>query len=68
MVWGDTIIPHYTYKQVQTYIENMDGIERSKYLEIYNVANEEALILDCKRIADGSTKMVELIKKRRIRL
>lgn len=65
---GDTVIPHYTFKQLQTYIDNMDKIDRSRYSVIYNVANEEALILDCKRTANSSVEKVELIKKRRIRL
>lgn len=65
---GDTVIPHYTFKQLQTYIDNMDEIDRLRYSEIYNVSNEEALVLDCKRTANGSSEKVELLRKRRVRL
>lgn len=61
---SDIVIPHYTYKQLQNYIGNMTDEEIHKYKTIYNVSNDEALILDCKRVAGN----VEMIKKRRIRV
>lgn len=61
---SDVVIPHYTYKQLRNYIGNMTDEEIHKYKTIYNVSNEEALIMDCKRV-EGN---VEMIKKRRIRV
>lgn len=65
---GMTVIPHYAFDQLKTYISNMDEIDKSRYSEILNVANEEALILDCKRTMMRSTEVVELVKMRSIRL
>lgn len=65
---GLVVIPHYTYNQVQIYISNMEEIDKNRYLEVLNVANEETLILDCKRSVYEFSEVVELLRKRRIRL
>lgn len=38
--------------------------ETSSYKTIYNICNEEALVMECKRIGEN----VELVRKRRIRI
>lgn len=63
---SDTVIPHYTFAQLQTYIsEFMSSADIAKYMKIYNVSNEEALILDC--VCDESGNR-ELINHSRIRV
>lgn len=63
---ADTVIPHYTFAQLQTYIrEFMSPTDVAKYMKIYNVSNEEALILDC--VCDESGNR-ELINHLRIRV
>lgn len=61
---SDIVIPHYTYRELQNYINSMEEEQVVCYRTIYNVCNEEALVLDCKRVGNN----VELIKKRRIRV
>lgn len=61
---SDTVIPHYTYNQLQNYIKSMTEDETSSYKTIYNICNEEALVMECKRIGEN----VELVRKRRIRI
>lgn len=61
--FSDTVIPHYTYKQIQNYIGSLPDEEVGKYRTIYNIANDEVLILECQRIGQD----VHLLKKRRIR-
>lgn len=63
---SDTVIPHYSFTQLQTYIKDfMSPTDIAKYGIIYNVSNEEALILDC--ICDESGNR-ELGNHSRIRL
>lgn len=61
---SDIIIPHYTYKQVQCYISSLTEEEVKQYGRIYNVANDEVLVLDCKRTED----QVQMLNRRRIRI
>lgn len=61
---SDTVIPHYTFKQLQYYLAGLSDEEKSRYSNIYNISNEEAFILDCERTGEK----VELIKKKRIRM
>lgn len=61
---SDTVIPHYTFKQLKTYMAGVSGEERARYRNLYNICDDEALILDCKK----TEKAVELLKKRRIRV
>lgn len=61
---SDVVIPHYTYKQLQSYIGTLTDEEINNYRNLHNISNEEALIMDCKRKAEN----VEVIKKRRIRV
>lgn len=61
---ADTVIPHYTFKQLQNYADSLSKEEVCKYQTIYNVANDEVLILDCRRIEQD----VHLLKTRRIRV
>ena len=61
--FSDTVILHYTYKQIQNYIGSLPDEEVGKYRTIYNIANDEVLILECQRIGQD----VHLLKKRRIR-
>lgn len=61
---SDTVLPHYTYQQLQNYIGTLSDEEKSHYRMIHNISNEEALIMDCKR----NTVNVEMLRKRRIRV
>lgn len=61
---SDTIIPHYTYKQLKSFEEKLSEEERNSYETIYNVSNEEALVMDIKKNA----MVRQLIRRRKIRL
>lgn len=60
----DTIIPHYTYPQLQRFLKELKAEEKDAYSQIYNCANGEALIMDM--VSEG--QHAKLLRKRRIRL
>ena len=61
---SDTVVPHYTFKERQMFESNLDKNERNRYLNIHNISNVEALVLDIQSNSESKT----LIRKRRIRI
>lgn len=59
----DTVIPHYTFRELKRYVDGMAVEERESYSAIYNVADEEALIMDVKM--DDERR--RLVRKKRMR-
>lgn len=60
---SDLVLPHLSYSELKCYVESMS--DKEKYRNIYNVANNEALIFEVYRKNDIC---VELMSKKRIRL
>ena len=60
----DTIIPHYTFEDNKRFVQSLDNKTKAKYTRIYNVANDEAIIMTCIK-ANGN---VELVNRKRIRV
>lgn len=62
-LFAGTIIPHYGYKDLKRYILKSGEALKAKYKQIYQVADNEVLIL---KIQD--TREKHIIKQKRIRL
>ena len=60
----DTIIPHYTYEENKRFVEGLSDEVKMRYTKIYNVANDEALIMRCNKTDDR----IELVSRKRIRI
>lgn len=57
---SDIIIPHHTEEQLKQYISTMTEDEIASYRRIYNVANDETLVMDCVKIGDT----VKMLRKK----